>query len=65
MKKDKNFSQELQNIAQVINQEINSNTGNQTNISGGVNASDGGIAFGNINNQSGNIYFSRDVSEKK
>ena len=66
MEEDKNFSQELQNIAQVINQEINSNTGNQTNISvGDANASDDGIAFGNINNQGGNINFSRDVREKK
>ena len=63
MEQDKNFSQELQNIAQVINQEINSNTGNQTNISvGDANASDGGIAFGNIN---GNVHVEQNVSEKK
>ena len=63
MEKDKNFSQELQNIAQVINQEINSNTGNQTNISvRDANASDGGIALGNVN---GNVHVHQNGRGKK
>jgi len=66
MDKDNQFAQKLQNIAREVNQEINSNTGNQTNISvGDVNASDDAIAFGNIDNQGGNIDLRRGVNEKK
>ncbi len=66
MRKDSQFSQDLQNIAREINQEINSNTGNQTNISvGNVNASDNAIGIGNIDNKGGNIDLRRGVNEKK
>ena len=49
MRKDPQFAQEIQNIAQQINQEIHANAGSQKNITvGDVKATDSAIAIGNL-----------------
>ncbi len=66
MLKDTQFTQEIQNITQQINQEIDANTENQTNISAGdVNGGDNAIGFGNIHNRAGTIDLRRETQEKK
>ena len=64
MNKDPQFAQTLQNIAKEINQEINSNTGTQKNISmGNITGKDANVV--NISGDRASVDLSRDKTEKK
>ncbi len=64
MDKDDRFAQTLQNIAKEINQEINSNTGTQKNISmGNITGENANVV--NISGDKASVDLSRDKTEKK
>ena len=64
MNKDPQFAQKLQNIAKEINQEINSNTGTQKNISmGNITGENANVV--NISGDNGTFDLSRGKTEKK
>ena len=64
MDKDNQFAQKLQNIAQFVNQEINSNTGTQKNISiGNITGENANVV--NISGDKASVDLSRDKTEKK